>query len=187
MFRKINLFSLKGGQGVSTTAVLLANSFALNDQSVLLVDREGGDLPALLGITDRMPGTVTQVTDKIHLLSAHAHNGSKIPHGSSDAFDAVIYDLDQFVEGAENFLVTQPCYMALKRASGQDELIKKCAGAIIVRPADRCLTDSDVMNVLGIKRATTITMNATIARASDAGILASSKRESLSIKFPVTV
>lgn len=175
MTRKINLFSLKGGQGVSTTAVLLANSFALQGKSVLLLDHKGGDLSALLGTTDPIVGVAKEVTDNITLLVQGADEN--LTHG----FDVVISDLGYFVEGAENLLVTQPCYMALRQASREIELVEKCDGAIIVRPADRCLTDQDVANVLAVKHIKTIMMNASIARASDAGVLASARRHHLSI------
>ncbi|MGA1753265.1 MAG: ParA family protein [Pontimonas sp.] len=174
MTRIINLFSLKGGQGVSTTAVLVAKAFAREGKSVLLVDREGGDISALLGGSDPDSGIVKTVTDNIALLVAVAH---EIPNYG---FDVVITDLGEYLDGAENYIVTQPCYLSLKRAYlslkravCQDELIKQCDGVIIVRPADRVLTDRDVTNVLGIRHIATVEMDASVARASDAGLLAS--------------
>ena len=167
MTRTINLFSLKGGQGVSTTAVLVAKAFAQEGKSVLLVDREGGDISALLGGSDPDSGIVKTVTDNIALLVAVAH---EIPNYG---FDVVITDLGEYLDGAENYIVTQPCYLSLKRAVCQDELIKQCDGVIIVRPADRVLTDRDVTNVLGIRHIATVEMDASVARASDAGLLAS--------------
>jgi cellulose biosynthesis protein BcsQ len=166
MARNINLFSLKGGQGVSTTAVLIANAFVREGKSVLLVDREGGDLPALLGIGDLIPGAVKQVKDNLAVLALAT---LEIP---SYGFDVVITDLGEFQQGAENYFVTQPCYVALKRAVGQDELVKQCDGVIIVRPADRVLTDRDVTSVLTIRHIATVNMDETVARASDAGLLA---------------
>ena len=166
MARNINLFSLKGGQGVSTTAVLIANTFVREGKSVLLVDREGGDLPALLGIGDPIPGAVKQVKDNLAVLALAT---LEIP---SYGFDVVITDLGEFQAGAENYIVTQPCYVALKRTVGQEELVNQCDGVIIVRPADRVLTDRDVTNVLTIRHIATVNMDATVARASDAGLLA---------------
>jgi cellulose biosynthesis protein BcsQ len=170
MARNINLFSLKGGQGVSTTAVLIANAFVREGKSVLLVEREDGDLHDLLNTTKPITGVIKEVKDNLALLALGTH---EIPiYG----FDVVITDLGEFQDGSENYFVTQPCYLSLKKAVGRDELVKQCDGVIIVRPADRCLTDRDVTNVLGIGLTATINMDAAVARASDAGLLATRGR-----------
>jgi cellulose biosynthesis protein BcsQ len=166
MTRIINLFSLKGGQGVTTTAVLIANAFISEGKSVLLVEREDGDLHDLLNATRPVAGVATQLKANLTLLAVATH---EIP---TYGFDVVITDLGEYQEGSENYLVTQPCYLALKRAVGQDELVKQCDGVIIVRPADRVLTNKDVTNVLNIRLIATVNMDASVARASDAGLLA---------------
>lgn len=169
MTRKINLYSLKGGQGTSTTAVLLARTFANQGQTVLLADRKDGDLPALLGVAGDGPA-LRPVSPMVNLFVGQNH---EMP---SQGYDVVIGDLGTFVAVAENYLVIQPDYVSLKRASDQDEIVKASDGVIIVRPADRVLTDRDVTNVLGIPHIATLNMSADVARASDAGLLMSSPR-----------
>lgn len=180
MARNINLYSLKGGQGTSTTAVLLASKFASEGYTVLLVDRQGGDLPALLGLGD----------DGAPLRSASNMVGLLVPDTheiQSHGYDVVISDLGGFVEGSENYLVTQPDYVALKRAIAQDDVVKASHGVIIVRPANRVLTDRDVTSVLTIPHIATIQMDESVARASDAGLLLTGNRHRGDIPFPTTV
>ena len=164
MARHINLYSVKGGQGVSTTAVLLARKFATEGYTVLLVDRKDGDLSALLGLGDNGEN-LRSVAPMVGLLINDTH---EIP---SLGYDVVISDLGGFVEGFENYLVTHPDYVSLKRAIGRDDEVKASHGVIIVRPASRVLSDRDVTSVLTIPHVATINMDEAIARASDAGLL----------------
>lgn len=177
MARHINLYSVKGGQGVSTTAVILARKFTAEGYTVLLVDRIDGDLAAILGLGDHG----TDLRSASEMASLYTSNTTEIP---SLGYDVIISDFGRFVDGAENYIVTLPDYVSLKRASAQDELLKKTNGAIIVRPADRVLTDRDVINVLTVPHITTIQMSAAVARASDAGLLLT-RYNTEEIEFPV--
>lgn len=167
MTRTINLFSLKGGQGVSTTAVLIAKAFAAEGKSVLLIESEDGDIHDLINTTKPTVGVIKEVSESVSLLALGTH---EIP---TYGFDVVITDLGEHQEGAENYLVTQPCYLSLKRAVGRDEILKRCDGVITVRPADRVLSDRDVTTVLGLRLITSVDIDASVARASDAGLLLS--------------
>lgn len=169
MTRIINLYSLKGGQGTSTTAVLLARQFADQGQTVLLADRKNGDLPALLGVGGDGPA-LRSVSPMVNL---YVGQGYEMP---SQGYDVVIGDMGEFIAVAENYLVIQPDYVSLKRATDQHEMVKASNGVIIVRPADRVLTDRDVVTVLGIPHIATLNMSADVARTSDAGILLSSRK-----------
>lgn len=180
MARNINLYSIKGGQGTSTTAVLLARQFASEGYTVLLVDRQDGDLSALLGLANDGPA-VRSASPMVSLLVSETHEIPSLGH------DVVIADLGEFVDGFENYLVTLPDYVSLSRAVRQDEIVKKINGVIIVRPADRVLTDRDVANVLTIPHVATIQHDASIARASDAGLLLRGDRHGEKIPFPTTV
>lgn len=181
MARYINLYSIKGGQGTSTTAVLLARQFAKEGNTVLLLDRKDGDIPALVGLSNGVDGAYCYVDFGVSLLISETHEIPSLGH------DVVIADLGEFVDGFENYLVTLPDYVSLSRASKQDELVKKSNGVIIVRPADRVLTDRDVANVLTIPHVATIQHDASIARASDAGLLLRGDRHGEKIPFPTTV
>lgn len=160
----INLFSVKGGQGVSTTAVLLAQQYSRQGESVLLVDRPNGDLPALLGL-DESDEPLRQVTGQVSLLVTDREDN--IP---TDQSDVIISDLGRTLFGCLNLLVTMPDYVALRHAV-KDEWTKTANGVIIVRPADRVLNDRDVIQVTGLDHIVTIEMTSDIARASDAGLL----------------
>ena len=180
MARYINLYSVKGGQGVTTTAVLLARRFAKDGLTVLLVDRKGGDLTPLLGLTEN--GTALRsVSDSVGLLISESH---EIP---SYGYDVVISDLGEFGEGSENYIVTTPDYLSLRRLSHiNTTTLSKNSGIIIVRPANRVLTDRDVTAVLGLPHIATINMSETVARMSDAGLLLTGRAVE-EISFPVTV
>ena len=180
MARHINLFSLKGGQGVTTTAVLLARKFSSEGYTVLLADRNDGDLPAMLGYGDKGSG-VTSVSPMISLVVGADLEDHAYGH------DVIISDLGTFVEGAENYLVIHPDYVSLRRAMKHDGVRTQCKGVIIVRPADRVLTDRDVTSVLDLPHIATINMSVDVARMSDAGVLLT--RNGLfrdEIAFPVT-
>lgn len=180
MARYINLYSVKGGQGVSTTAVLLARRFAKDGLTVLLVDRKDGDLYALLGTAEGRTD-VRSVSDMVGLLISESH---EIP---SYGYDVVISDLGEFVGGFENYIVTTPDYLSLRRlVTIRREGLGKHAGIIIVRPANRVLTDRDVTAVLGLPHIATINMSDTVARMSDAGLLLTGRAVE-EISFPVTV
>lgn len=160
----INLFSVKGGQGVSTTAVLLAKQYAQNGQTVLLVDRPNGDLPALLALGDN-DEHLRKVNDSVSLLITDREDSIPL-----DQHDVVIRDGGGIAFGATNLLVTHPDYVSLRHAV-KNESVHFAHGFIIVRPADRVLSDRDVEQVLARSHIATINMTSDIARASDAGLL----------------
>lgn len=177
MARHINLYSVKGGQGVTTTAVILARKFSAEGYTVLLVDRVGGDLAAILGLGDH-GDDLRSASSMVSLLVS---GSAEIP---SLGYDVIISDLGRFVDEAENYIVTLPDYVSLKRAADREDLLKKTDGVIIVRPADRVLTDRDVVAVFTVPHITTINMSAAVARASDAGLLLT-RSNTEEIEFPI--
>lgn len=179
--RRINLFSVKGGQGVTTTTVLVARYFASQGNTVLLVDRKDGDLSAMLGLGENGP-TMRPISDNMALLI------SANDTIDSHEYDVVISDMGKVVDGSENYLVTMPDYVSLRRAVANDDLSKFCDGVIVVRPANRVLSDRDVTSVLGLPLISTINMSDAVARASDAGLLASSRTiPNITLDNPVEV
>lgn len=167
----INLWSVKGGQGVTTTAVLLAKQYATTGKTVLLVDREGGDIAPLVGITAPEVGTTAPVATGVDLLTA---DGDIESIGS--AHDVVICDLGHSIPGYENILVTLPDYVSLRRAVANADIRHEAQSVIIVRPDGRVLSDEDVKNVLGLRIHSTINMSVDVARCSDAGLLVTTSR-----------
>lgn len=175
----LNLFSVKGGQGVSTTAVLLAKQYAQDGQTVLLVDRPDGDLPALLGVGES-DETLREVNDSVSLLITDREDTIPL-----DQHDVVIRDGGGIAFGAQNLLVTLPDYVSLRHAI-KDQTVQFAHGVIIVRPEGRVLSDRDVTQVIGTNHVATINMTSDIARASDAGLLLIG-RVTASINLPLYV
>lgn len=175
----INLFSVKGGQGVSTTAVLLAKQYAQQRNTVLLVDRPGGDLPALLGIGEPDEG-VCEVNSRVSLLVADREDTIPL-----DQHDVIISDRGGLAYGCLNLLVTHPDYVSMRHAR-DSEAVRFAHGVIIVRPDDRVLTDRDVVQVVGLDHIATINMTKDIASASDAGLLLTGKTTA-NITLPLPV
>lgn len=183
MTRFINLCSLKGGQGTSTTAVLLANQFANEGKHVLIVQDEGGDIDALCGATTLRNGVLQQVTPNIAIGQAPIHGDNVW------GFDVVITDNANVPSNiSETYLVTQPCYMALRKFTlADDSFTQRLNGVIIVRPEGRVLDDKDIANVVGAPITAVLPMSVSVARASDAGLLLRGGKHSLSISDTVSV
>lgn len=177
MTRFINLCSLKGGQGTSTTAVLLATQFAQEGKQVLIVQDEGGDIDALCGTSTLSNGMLKEITPNIGIGQAPIHADNVW------GFDVVITDdVDINAEERENYLVTQPCYLSLRHfASQYDADSSDINGVIIVRPEGRVLTDKDVQAVTNLPIVASLTMSSDVARASDAGLLVTRPKGSISL------
>lgn len=167
MTRFIKLTALKGGQGTSTTAVLLANKFVQEGKQVLIVQGESGDIDGLCGATTLSNGKLIEVCPNLAIGQTPIHADNVW------GFDVVISDdVDIDASEQETYLVTQPCYLALRKYSLAGESItQQINGVIIVRPEGRVLSDTDIANVVGAPIVAVINMNADVARASDAGLL----------------
>jgi hypothetical protein len=167
--RVINLISLKGGQGVTTTANLLATTYALTNR-VLLVGDE--DIASLTNIEPLKPGEVKQVRETYGNTNISVAYGP-ISAEQTQGYDVVITD-NVSIDGlaGETYLVIQPCYLALRKAVAMDDSLSETInGVIVVRPQGRVLTDRDISSVLGKPIVTVINHDENVARASDAGLL----------------
>jgi len=69
-----------------------------------------------------------------------------------------------------SLLVVRPCYLALRRAALAPI---RPTGVVLVAEAGRALTASDVEQLLGVPVQATVSVTAQVARAVDAGLLAS--------------
>lgn len=182
MTQFIRLTAPKGGQGTSTTAVLLANGFANQGLRTLIVQDIGGDIDALTGSSTLSTGEIRHINDHLSITQGlpSADVASDYP-GANSMFDRVILDEVDFGDFAgPTYIVVQPCYMALRRATIQD-FGKFEQGVIIVRPQGRALSDQDVSAVLNLPVVASIPMSPDVARASDAGLLARGARHSVSL------
>lgn len=69
-----------------------------------------------------------------------------------------------------SLLVVRPCYLALRRAIGGGV---RADGVVLVEEAGRALDAADVSRALGLPVLCTVEIEASVARAVDAGLLAS--------------
>jgi hypothetical protein len=81
--------------------------------------------------------------------------------------------LDALVEVADaSVIVLRSCYLALRRAV-RLEATSRASGAVLVEEGGRALAARDVASVLGVPVLATVPVRGTVARAVDAGVLAS--------------
>jgi hypothetical protein len=76
----------------------------------------------------------------------------------------------------QSLLVVRPCFLALRRAMSAPV---RPTGVVLVEEDGRALTAADVEDVLGVPVQACITVTAQVARAVDAGLLASRLPRSL--------
>lgn len=156
MTRHIYLTSAKGGQGVTTSVVLLAKGFASQGLNVVVVDTPHGDLRAAMGVpyTDdaRVP-----VMDNVEWCA----------YGAIPDTDVVIWDnCRPYANSYETYVVTRNCYLSVKR-----NMYEPGDGVIVVLDKGRALTERDVAAVLGRPLALVIPIdNDGIAKKIDAGL-----------------
>ena len=186
------IYAHKPGQGVTTITAALATLTAHAQRRTLLVDT-GTDLPAVLGIAEPdQPGLVDNITNPNVTLADIVTNvaenldlitrGEQTPvlnastfglfTGGLDHYDTVIIDAGTTATGwvrhaTARALVTRPCYLALRHATGQrrpDYL------AVITEPG-RALNSADIEAAIGTPVTVTVPHTAEISRAVDAGLL----------------
>jgi hypothetical protein len=190
-------WSPKGGSGTTVVAAALALDAARAAVSpVLLVDL-AGDLPALLGLPqpagagvaewsrgerdERLGSLTIPVGSGLALLPRGAGRIAALDLGVFDAFDDVVVDagvVDEACSAAglvaatapRSLLVTRPCYLALRRAVLLDV---RPTGVVLVAEPGRALGAPDVAAVLGAPVVAEVPVDPGVARAVDAGMLAS--------------
>lgn len=202
------LWSAKGGAGVTTTVVLMADVVRRSSRSgsALLVDLSG-DVPAAsgaaepnLGLTEWLASDASSeglariehpITDAMALLPlgeatdwpeeraaalveilVHDHRPVVVDAGQITGGDTPLDRLrDSLLDIVDrSLLVTRPCYLALRRAV-------RCGraphGVILVRETGRALDRSDVEGLLSVPVVAEVDVDPAVARAVDAGLLAS--------------
>jgi hypothetical protein len=150
---RINLTSAKGGQGTSVVACALALAAAGRGLRVRL---EGEDRDALEAILGMGPGGGV-VLPGLALGDANGYE-----------FDVVVKDGPG--EDGISLLVTRGCYLALRRAVRQPV---RPAGVVLVEEPGRALGANEVAEVIGAPIVARVPVRPAIARAVDAGVLAS--------------
>jgi MinD-like ATPase involved in chromosome partitioning or flagellar assembly len=198
----IACWSAKGGSGTTVVAASLAVLLARRaDHGALLVDL-AGDVPAALGLPDPAgPGVAGWLDagadvppDALGRIEVDAGPGLRLLARGSGALDAgradvlaallggdprpVVVDCGAAPDGAaltvagaadRSVLVTRPCFLALRRALAAP---LRPSEVVLVTEAGRSLTDKDVQAALQVPVTATIAVDPVIARAVDAGLLA---------------
>ena len=155
MTHTIHLYGAKGGVGTSTVAAMVALDAADAGYRVHLRADDFdtvADLRVILGLP----------AGEIALM------------GPADGPRLTVFDHGTTwpaAEDGETYLVTRACYLALRRAVGH-----RPDGVILLEEAGRALDGRDVAEVIGAPIVATIPVSPDIARAIDAGILATSRR-----------
>ena len=195
-------WSVKGGSGTTVVASTLALMRAAESQrGALLVDL-AGDVPAVLGLAEpsgpgisdwfahcdlgsrmTLQSIAIQATANLQIIA----RGSKqldVDENFIDLCDALkIFDVpiivdagcglpspDLLAHASSSLLVTRPCYLSLRRAA---QLSMSPTGIVLINEAGRALGKHDVEAVIGAPVIAEIIFDAAIARAVDAGLLAS--------------
>ncbi len=195
-------WSPKGGSGTSVvTAALTLLLAARHERSALAVDL-AGDLPSVFGVpesgrpgiaewlgaapdvgADRLERLAIDVTDRVGLLPA---GSGPLPTGTArwqalaDHLSAcgrdVIVDCGtlpppELARAADHsLLVVRACYLALRRAA-----MAACqpTGVVMIKEPGRALNSVDITRALGVDVIAEVPLDASIARAVDAGLLTS--------------
>ena len=188
------VYSHKGGQGVTSIAAATATLITDRHHHTLLIDT-GHDAAAVLGerepsgpgLTDYLADTTitladitTSVTEGFDLI----HVGDEprlfdtstygLVTGGLDHYDHVIIDIapdaHQWTRHANiSVLVTRPCYLALRHATGHT---RRPDHVVVVNEPGRTLNFADIAAVTGTPVTAATCYDPIIARAIDAGILA---------------
>lgn len=201
-------WSAKGGSGITVVAAALALVLAQRHPA-LLIDL-GGDSPAALGIAEpRGPGLgewFASPTADVAALSRLAISATEalqlVPLGSTalpqpddprwarlatavtEMDVTVVIDAGRGVpapalHGAatHSLLITRPCYLALRRAVASG---LQPTGVVLIDEPGRALTARDVERSLNVSVVAELQYDPAVARAVDAGLLASRLPRSLS-------
>lgn len=198
-------WSAKGGSG--TTVVAAALALVLSRQRPTLLVDLAGDAPAALGLPEPAgPGLVdwlasttadaaalqrlaVPATDALQLLprgsgsASHAARWRDLAEALTAMASTVVLDAGTGAPPAELFavaphrlLVTRPCYLSLRRAVASG---LQPTGIVLLDEPGRALAARDVERSLGAPVVAELAYDPAVARAVDAGLLASRLPRSL--------
>jgi hypothetical protein len=191
-------YGVKGGQGVTTVTAALALTMA--DPATIVIDG-AGDLPAALGASEPPGGGLaaalgcggtldpaaiaalaTAVGRRVRLVAAGDGLDAVRDQRWAELARALAADRHQWlldagtgpaitlaVEAQRALLVVRNCYLALRRAARHTV---RPTGVVLVQEPSRILTARDVERVVNAPVVATVAVDADIARATEAGLLA---------------
>ncbi len=199
-------WSAKGGSG--TTVVSAALALVLSHRCTALLVDLAGDSPAALGLAEPSGpgvadwlGSSTADAAALHRLAVPATDTLRlIPLGSTPVgtavraqrwddlvaalgHDEVVVDAGTgspppalLAAATHNLLVTRPCYLSLRRAVAAEV---QPTGIVLIHEPGRALAARDVERALGAPVVVELQYDPAVARAVDAGLLASRLPRSL--------
>jgi hypothetical protein len=153
----------KGGVGTSTVAALYALQFARSGQAVRLTATDAvgvEDLAAILGIPAPGPGQAVEVAPGLSLADHRDPEGTNVVDAGTDTFSD---------RTGRILLIIRNDYLSLRRALAAQ---LAATGLILVSEPHRALGRRDAEDVLAIPVVAELTVDPSIARATDAGLLA---------------
>lgn len=195
-------WSSKGGAGTTVVAAALALLFARRAEGGALLVDLAGDVPAALGLPEiDGPGVAGWLAagadvppDALARLEGPAGAGlallgrgvGPLDPSRGDVLAAllagddrpVVIDcgtdprgvaLDLAASATRSILVTRPCFMSLRRALS---LPLRPSEVVLLTEPGRCLTRRDVEDCLGAPVSAEVAVDPQVARAVDAGLLA---------------
>jgi MinD-like ATPase involved in chromosome partitioning or flagellar assembly len=195
-------WSAKGGAGTTVVAATLAVLFARRSPHGALIADLAGDVPAALGLTDAAgPGIADWLaagpdvpTDALGRLEHPAGEGlAVLPRGlgtlddqRAEVLSALLASDDRPViadcgtsptgvaltvaaEATRSILVTRPCFLSLRRAMATP---LRPSEVVLLSEPGRALTRADVEDCVGAPVVTEVAVDPHVARAVDAGLLA---------------
>lgn len=152
-------YAAKGGQGCSTVATVAALMSAEHGPTILV---GGPDVAALLA---QPAGSETFEVGALTVAPT-------VPEDYDPSRHALIIDAGTDPDAecyGVRYLVTRPCYLALRRAMHT----ARPDGVVLITEPGRALDASDVAEVVGAPIRAEVATDPAVARAVDAGLLAS--------------
>jgi hypothetical protein len=200
-------WAAKGGSGTTVVACALALGSG-HGRPTTLVDLSGDSAIALglaeptgPGVTDWLVSPTAGPKDLARLAVTVRDDVGLIPRGQALPPDdqwprlasalappaSIIVDAGTgcpprpLHEAAEHsLLVTRPCFIALRRAQ---QLGIRPTGIVLVDEPGRALTSADIEHALGVPVVAEVRLDPAVARAVDAGLLATRLPRSLSLSL----
>ena len=196
-------WSVKGGSGATVVASTLALVNAEKSPRGALIVDLAGDVPAVLGLAEpsgigigewfsqnenssrmALQSIAIQATANLQLIARGSGQINATANFAELAASLATFDVPVIIDAgcgvvspellaraSSSLLITRPCYLSLRRAA---QLNVAPTGVVLINEPGRALGKRDVESVIGAPVIAEITFDATISRAVDAGLLASS-------------
>lgn len=161
----LSFYSHKGGTGVSTVAAIVS-LLASRERREMLVTDDIGTTAAIMGVSLPNGQTSFKPNDNLTVIQRES-----VPACFAKSDDILlISDGLVLASHGERVLVTRPCYLALRQETASKVIPTK---VVVIAEPGRALGAQDVLGTVGGDHAVTIPLDPAIARAVDAGLLAS--------------